>query len=149
MSRVALLDVNVLLALFDPAHVHHEVAHDWFSDERESGWATCPLTENGFLRTAGVTARAGGFVSVAALHVGLGTFRSSVGHELWPDDVSLLDDTLFNIELVRGHQQLTDVYLLGLAVKHRGRLVTFDRKVPLAAVKGAQRESLVVLAPAE
>lgn len=149
MSRVALLDVNVLLALFDPGHVHHEIAHDWFADERESGWATCPLTENGFLRTAGVAARSGEFVSVAALRVGLGTFRSSGHHEFWPDDVSLLDDRLFHVDLVRGHQQLTDVYLLGLAVRHRGCLVTFDRKIPLGAVKGARRESIVVLAPEE
>ena len=50
MSRVALLDVNVLVALFDSSHVHHEVAHDWFADHRAQGWATCPHTENGFVR---------------------------------------------------------------------------------------------------
>ena len=53
MSRVALLDVNVLVALFNPVHVHQELAHDWFADHRASGWATCPLTENGFLRVLG------------------------------------------------------------------------------------------------
>ena len=67
MSRVALLDVNLLLALFDPDHVHHEVAHDRFADERESGWATCPMTGNGFVRTASVVARSGEFVPVTVL----------------------------------------------------------------------------------
>lgn len=148
-SSVALLDVNVLVALFDPAHVHHEIAHDWFADHREQGWATCPLTENGFLRTAGTVAGASEFVTVAALADRLRTFRSSGHHEFWPDDLSLLDERLFDTERARGHQQLTDVYLLGLAVKRRGTLVTFDRKVQLATVKGARREHLDVLAPAE
>lgn len=147
--RVALLDVNVLVALFDPAHVHHEVAHDWFADHRELGWATCPLTENGFLRTASAVARAREFVTIPALADSFRRFRSSGHHEFWPDDVTWLDERLFNTELTRGHQQLTDVYLLGLAVKRRGRLVTFDQKVPLGAVKGATSESLQVLSPAD
>lgn len=53
MSHPALLDVNLLVALFDPDHVHHEVAHDWFSDHRADGWATCPVTENGCIRVLG------------------------------------------------------------------------------------------------
>ena len=147
MSRVSLLDVNVLVALFDPGHVHHEITHDWFADERESGWATCPMTENGFLRTASVVARSGQFVPVTVLREALRKFCSSGHHEFWPHDISLLDERLFNAELIRGHQQLTDVYLLGLAVKRRGRLVTLDQKIPLGAVNGARRESIVVLAP--
>ena len=147
--KVALLDVNVLVALFDPAHVHHEIAHDWFADHREQGWATCPLTENGFLRTASSVAQAGEFVTVTALADGLRKFRSSGYHEFWPHDLSLLDERVFNMAFARGHQQLTDVYLLGVAVKRNGRLVTFDRKIQLAAVKGATRASLEVLAPAE
>ncbi len=149
LPKVALLDVNVLVALFDPAHIHHEIAHDWFADHRELGWATCPLTENGFLRTALTVARAREFVTVQELVDRFRTFRSSGHHEFWADAVTLLDQRLFNIELVRGHQQLTDVYLLGLAVKRRGVLVTFDRKIPLGAVKGARRDHLEVVAPAE
>jgi uncharacterized protein len=148
-QRVALLDVNVLVALFDPAHVHHEIAHDWFADHRERGWATCPLTENGFLRTASSVAQAGELVTVAVLAEGLRTFRSSGGHEFWPDDLSLLDERIFNVAVTRGHQQLTDVYLLGVAVKRNGTLVTFDRRIQLAAVHGATATSLEVLAPAE
>jgi hypothetical protein len=142
-----LLDVNVLLALFEPAHTHHEIAHDWFADNREFGWATCPVTENGFLRTAGTVARTSGtFVMIPELMNRLRQFRLSGHHEFWPDDLSLLDDEVFNAEVARGHQQLTDVYLLGLAVKRQGRLVTFDQRIPLGAVKMAGRESLEVLA---
>ena len=143
--KVALLDVNVLLALFDPGHTHHEIAHDWFADNREFGWATCPLTENGFLRTAGTVARASEFVPIPALVDRLRKFRSSGHHEFWTDDISLLDERLFNAPRARGHQQFTDVYLLGLAVRRGGRLVTFDRRIPLAAVKGATRAALEVV----
>ena len=147
-NKVALLDVNVLLALFDPAHTHHEIAHDWFADNREFGWATCPLTENGFLRTAGragTVARASEFVTIPTLVKHLRKFRSSAHHEFWPDDISLLNERLFDAEFTRGRQQLTDIYLLGLAVKRGGRLVTFDQRIPLAAVKGATRAALEVV----
>lgn len=147
--RVALLDVNVLVALFDPDHIHHEVAHDWFADHREQGWATCPLTENGFLRTASRVARTRELVSVPALAEHFRRFRTSGHHEFWPDDLSLLDERLFNSELARGRRQLTDVYLLGLAVKRKGVLATFDQKIPADAVKDARREHLEVLAPIE
>jgi toxin-antitoxin system PIN domain toxin len=142
---VALLDVNVLIALFDPDHVHHEIAHDWFEDHRASGWATCPLTENGFVRVLGNLARTGQFVPIPDLVDRLRTFCASGHHEFWPDVVSLRDEQLFDLSVARGHRQLTDVYLLGLAVKRRGHLATFDQKLPLASVKGARRDMLDVL----
>jgi len=148
MTRAALLDVNVLIALFDPDHVHHEIAHDWFADHRAAGWATCPLTENGFVRVLGNPARGGEITRVPELIVRLRTFCASGYHEFWPDSISLCDERLFHPSLARGHKQLTDVYLLGLAVKRGGCLVTFDGKVPLGAVKGARRESLAVVSPA-
>jgi uncharacterized protein len=147
MSRIALLDVNVLVALFDPAHVHHDIAHAWFADNRDHGWATCPLTENGFLRTANVGRRE--FVPVPELVDHLDTFRSTHGHHFWVDDLSLVDRRLFNASVMHGRRQLTDIYLLGLAVKQQARLVTLDQRIPLAAVKGAQAENLVVLSPSE
>ena len=147
MSHVALLDVNVLVALFDPVHVHHDIAHDWFGDNRDDGWATCPLTENGFLRTANVARRE--FVPVPELVDHLHTFRSTRGHHFWVDDLSLVDRQLFHVPVMHGRRQLTDIYLLGLAVKQQARLVTFDQRIPLAAVKGARAENLVVLTPSE
>lgn len=151
MSRarpVALLDVNVLLSLFDPAHIHHDVAHDWFAEHRGE-WATCPLTQNGFLRNAAALSKTQHPMTVPEIVEGLQAFTSSVRHRFWADDISLLDEKRFTAELVLGHQQLTDVYLLGLAVKHQGVLATFDRKIPLAAIKGARAEHVELLGVAE
>jgi toxin-antitoxin system PIN domain toxin len=148
VTRVALLDVHVLVALFDPDHVHHDLAHDWFSDERAGGWATSPLTENGFVRVVGNTARRGEFMPIPEVAAMLRTFRASGHHHFWPDDVSLFDDRVFDVRRVRGHRHVTDVYLLGLAVAHGGRLATFDAGVRLDTVKGATRASLAVITPA-
>jgi uncharacterized protein len=145
---IALLDVNVLLALFDPDHVHHDIAHDWFADGC-SGWASCPLTENGYLRTANVAAPKGEFVSTGRLIDGLRTFQASSRHEFWTDDVTLLERARVDSRHVHGTRQITDIYLLALAVAHGGQLATFDSRIPVAAVKGAQPEHLVILAPAE
>jgi uncharacterized protein len=146
MSGVALLDVNVLIALFDPDHVHHDAAHDWFADEGAGGWATCPLTENGFVRTLTNLPRRGEFMSIPDTVARLRTFCASGHHEFWSDDVSLCDDDRFDAMRIRGHRQLPDVYLLGLAVAHHGRLVTFDGGIRLESVKGATRGSLAVIA---
>jgi uncharacterized protein len=148
VTRIALLDVNVLLALFDPDHVHHDVAHDWFEASGHAGWASCPITENGFLRNANVGRKAQ-FVPVAAVTELLRTFQRAGDHEFWNDDVSLLDEARFDADRIHGNRPITDVYLLALAVAHEGQLVTFDARIPLAAVRGARREHLVVLAPAE
>ncbi len=149
MSGVALLDVNVLVALFNPDHVHHEVAHDWFADNRGDGWATCPVTENGFVRVVANPAYGGVLHSPSALVGRLRTFCADRHHLFWPDSVSLHDDTLFNPAMMTSHRALTDIYLLGLAVKHRGRLVTFDRTIPLKAVKGVGPRMLHVVAPVD
>jgi toxin-antitoxin system PIN domain toxin len=148
-SRVGLLDVNVLVALFDPDHVHHEVAHDWFARHREHGWATCPLTENGFVRI--VSNPAYGFEGLradAALTL-LKTFLGTGGHAFWRDALSLTDERLFDLTLATGHRQVTDIYLLGLATAREGCLVTFDRSIPRAAVKGAGPEALCLIAPTD
>ena len=147
MTGAALLDVNVLVALFNPVHVHHEIAHDWFADHRESGtgWATCPLTENGFLRVLGNPARTGEFVPLPRLVEHLRRWCANDDHQFWPDVLSLRDARLFNVSRLRGHKQIADIYLLGLAVKRGGCLVTFDRKISLGAVKAARPDSLTVL----
>jgi uncharacterized protein len=144
MSRRALLDVNVLIALFDSGHVHHEPAHDWFADHHAIGWATCPLTENGFLRYLTHSRRP---VEEDRATV-LGSLRklcSSGHHEFWPDAVSLRDASLFDASAIVSHRQLTDVYLLGLATRMGGTLATFDAHVPLHAVRGATRDQLSVI----
>jgi hypothetical protein len=149
MSRAGLLDVNVLVALFDPDHVHHDVAHDWFAESGRSGWATCPLTEAGFVRVLSNPAYGGGAIRATDLVGRLRRFCRSGGHVFWPDGVSLLDESVFDVAHVAGHRQLTDIYLLGLAHACGGYLATFDRGIPFRAVKGATAASIEVIAPLE
>jgi hypothetical protein len=149
MSRAGLLDVNVLVALFDPDHVHHDVAHDWFADRGRSGWATCPFTEAGFIRVLSNPAYGGGAIRARDLVGRLRRFCRSGGHVFWPDDLSLLDESVFDASHVAGHRQLTDIYLLGLAHTRGGYLATFDRGIPMRAVKGATAASIEVIAPLE
>jgi hypothetical protein len=147
VATVALLDVNVLVALFDADHVHHDLAHDWFADHRGRGWATCPLTENGFVRVLSHPGYVNPPHRPVDLVARLRTLCASGGHRFWEDDVSLSDARLFDLRFA-GSRHVTDVYLLGLAARHRGCLVTFDRQIPLKAVKGAGREALTVIAAA-
>ena len=145
MSAVALLDVNLLVALFDPDHVHHSLAHDWFAESRSAGWATCPVTENGFVRVLAHPAYGAPVARPVDLVERLRVFCASGHHHFWPDAVSIRDRALFNPSYVAGHRQLTDIYLLGLARKMGGRLATLDRAIPLMAVVGARAEHLQVL----
>lgn len=145
MTRPALLDVNVLVALFDPDHVNHEAAHAWFAAARDGGWSTCPLTENGLVRILSNAAYSGVHEMPAAVRQRLSAFCASGGHVFWPDDVSLRDERLFSLSAAITHRHVTDVYLLALARHKGGRLASFDRRIPLSAVKGAERSHLEVI----
>ena len=138
------MDVNVLLALADLAHIHHGRARSWWSTHQADGWASCPLTQNGFVRIISKPGYERPIPLQTALS-GLATQLAQPSHEFWPDDISITDDTLFDHAFVLGPNQITDVYLLGLAAKRGGRLVTFDRGLPLRAVRRAEPRHLVVL----
>jgi uncharacterized protein len=140
----ALFDVNVLVAMFDAQHLHHTRALHWWSQNRTHGWSTCPLTQNGFLRV--VSQPSYPFpVSIADAFENLRSNTQTDEHAFWPDDVSLLDERAINREHLLGPKQLTDVYLLALAVRHGGRLATFDRGIPVAAIRKAESRHLVVI----
>ncbi|MCL4299934.1 MAG: VapC toxin family PIN domain ribonuclease [Anaerolineae bacterium] len=129
---VYLLDINLLLALADPMHVHHEAAHRWFGQTGQMAWATCPLTENGFVRIAShpkYPNRPGDVAAVLAL---LRQFCAAPKHRFWPEDISLRDLLLPGAVITPGH--VTDVYLLGLAVHHRGKLATLDQHIPTTTI---------------
>ena len=145
MSGVALLDVNVLVALVDPNHVHHEAAHAWFAPNRSGGWATCPLTENGVVRVLSNPAYGAEPERPVALLARLRTFCASGGHVFWPDDVTLRSARTLRAGAALSHATLTDVYLLALAVAHDGRLATFDRRIPVAVVAGAAKAHLELI----
>jgi hypothetical protein len=130
-----LLDVNVVLALFDPNHVSHEAAHHWFETVGRHAWATCPLVENGVVRIAShpsYPSRPGGPKDVLEL---LKRLCAASSHQFWPDSVSLLDDTLFEPNVPIAHDHINDVYLLALSVQQGGKLATFDRRIPFNAVR--------------
>ena len=142
---IALLDVNVLVALHDPAHPNHEDAHRWFGRNRKRGWATCPVTVNGCVRVLSNPAYPTVAATPAEAASRLRILCAGPDHEFWSDSVSLLDESLFRPQAITGHQQITDIYLLGLAVRHGGRLATFDRSIPLKAVVGAGPDRLELI----
>jgi len=141
----ALLDVNVIIALLDPDHVFHERAHDWWAANGQLGWASCPLTENGVVRimsNPGYSRKAR--FTPGDLIARLRQFASQSNHELWPDDLTLRDEKCFATGHLHSSRLLTDLYLLGLAAKHDGRLVTFDQGIPISAVSNAKTDNLFV-----
>ena len=139
----ALLDVNVLVALLQPDHIHFERAHAWWGAQSD-GWASCPLTQNGFLRIVSQPSYPRP-LPVARAIAEVAAQIAATDHQFWPDDVSLLDGDVVHRTRLLGPKQLTDVYLLALALKNEGCLVTFDRTIPIQAVRRAQAENLLVL----
>ena len=139
-----LYDVSALLALLDEEHWKHHSVSEWFEGNLEQGWASCPLTQNGFLR---IISRPGysSPLSLTEAHQRLLGVTSSQHHQFIADDISLLDDTLVRFRDLTGPGQLTDVYLAALAVAHDMRLVTLDARILIDAVWGADHSRLVVI----
>ncbi|MEA3246751.1 MAG: TA system VapC family ribonuclease toxin [Gemmatimonadota bacterium] len=140
----ALLDVNVLIALLDADHASHSAAMTWFAEHAERGWASCPITQNGCVRIMSHPSYPNAH-PVTGVVDRLRDATAHAAHAFWPDDISLLDATLVDARRVHGPRQLTDAYLLALAVARGGRLVTFDTNIPASAVAGARPKHLVVL----
>ena len=142
---IALLDVNVLIALLDADHIHHRAATSWLSKHLNAGWASCPLTQNGCIRILSQpaypnhapAAEVAGRLAEAARHP---------AHRFWPDSASLLSPGLMEWTRLLSGRQITDAYLLALAVKNKGTFVTLDHGVPLAAVASAQAKHLTLIA---
>jgi hypothetical protein len=140
----ALLDINVLIALLDSDHALHERAREWFGRNAPRGWASCPITQNGCVR---VMAHPGypNALPVRPVMERLREATRSPYHEFWTDDVSLLDPRVADASRIHGPRQLTDLYLLALAVRRDGWFVTFDASVSASAVKGAEKRHIVIL----
>lgn len=142
--RRALLDVNVLLALLDSDHVDHKLAREWINAEISYGWASCAITQNGFVRIASQPRYPGAVTPSQAIER-LARASGSDHHQFWTCSVSLLDDQVIDRSRLHGHRQVTDAYLLALATINDGRFVTFDRAIVLTAVSGASEANLTVL----
>ena len=141
---VALLDVNVLIALLDASHMHHASATQWLSAHLDEGWASCPLTQNGCIRILSQTAYPNR-APAADVAARLAEATQHPAHHFWPDAVSLLSPGLMAWKNLLTGRHITDAYLLALAVNNHGVFVTLDQGIPLAAVQGSQIKHLVVL----
>jgi toxin-antitoxin system PIN domain toxin len=130
-----LLDVNILVALMDPMHSQSDIAHRWFAEIGTHSWATCPITQNGVIRIASnprFTNIPGNPRDVAEI---VRRFVAHPDHQFWPDDISLLDASLVDTSRLLTPGQITDSYLLALAIAHGGKLATLDRRLITDAAK--------------
>ena len=140
----SLLDVNVLIALLDAAHVHHGLATDWLGSNIGHGWASCAITQLGCIRIMSQPAYPNA-QPAALVAERLAEAASDRHHQFWAADVDLLASDRINWSGMLVSRHATDAYLLALAVTHGGRFVTFDRRVPLAAVPAAETRNLAVI----
>lgn len=140
-----LLDVNVLVALAWPNHVHHGVARAWFRLHSPSGWATCPLTESGFVRVSSHPAVPHAATPADAIAV-LGLLRDLPGHAFWDDDISIVSSPHIDRPRIASHRQVTDAHLVGVARRHGGSLATLDRRLPPLLARGEDDPAVVLIA---
>jgi hypothetical protein len=135
----ALLDVNALIALVDTDHTGHPAVRKWFMKHHVSGWATCPIVENGMVRVLSQPAYPSGRRTPAEAIEVLNALKAAFAddYEFWPDDASIADDSVFDASLIAGTKLVTDIYLLALALRHNGSLLSLDRSLAWRAVRGA------------
>jgi len=141
-----LLDVNILIAMAWPTHRDHEKVLEWLARHAREGWATCPLTQTSFVRILSNPAfSANALTPTDALTV-LQANLAHPAHRFWADEVSLIDSLKLSIQKLIGYQQVTDAYLLGLAIHKKGKFVTMDRGVrALLPEKSPERDFVVLI----
>jgi len=126
---IFLPDVNVLVALAWPSHVQHGAALRWFVANRSEGWATCPLTQSGFVR---VSSNRNVIPEAKTPQEALDLLRRIVeqpGHRFWQDDIAIAAADEVESKRLLGYRQVTDAHLLALALRRGGRIATFDRGI--------------------
>lgn len=121
-----LLDVNVLIALAWPLHVHHAIAHTWFETVGHESWSTCPLTQLAFVRISSNPKIISTAVSPRAAVQALNDIVALKGHVFWADDLRVNVLPSFSSSALVGHRQVTDAYLIELAKRHKGKVATLD-----------------------
>jgi toxin-antitoxin system PIN domain toxin len=142
---IALYDVNALIALFTPEHPFSNAIQRWHQVNIATGWATCPITQNAFVRIGSQPS----FPQVQSMRLVTDMLKTATalpGHHFWPDDVSIADESVFDHARLKGHRQITDAYLLAIATRKRGRLVTFDASIDHRCVRAATPQNLVAIA---
>ena len=143
-----LLDVNVLIALAGPTHVHHGAAQTWFRRTGQRAWATCPLTQTAFVRISSNPKFIDGAVAPNQAVALLAQVTNATQHEFWPDDLSLVETDTIGWPYVVGHRQVTDAYLRALAQAHGGKLATLDGGVAALLPDANEQQTLLELIPA-
>jgi len=143
---LALPDVNVLVALAWPTHVHHERAHRWLSGYGDAPWATCPLTESGFVRVSSNRAAIPGAKTPREAIQVLEAILERPRHVFVADDFSIADTRHVALDRLVGHRQVTDAHLLGIALKSGAQVITLDRRLPALVASGFERTRVVVIA---
>ena len=139
-----LLDINVLIARVDPGHEHHGRARCWLDAQAGAGLVTCPLTENGFVRIYGHPSYPGGPGSPARAVEELRVIRALGCHRFLGDTISIDDPAAFHSLEGIGPRQVTDLYLLALAARHRISFATFDASIPAGRVVGGPAALVVI-----
>lgn len=138
-----LLDTNLLIALLWPSHEKHDLARKWFTRHRAKGWATCPLTQAGFVRIVSNPAFSRDAVQPREAIQVLSANTAAKDHAFWPDDLPFAEAVAFTGVRLMGHQQVTDAYLLGLAIRRGGVLATLDERIAaLVDAQSAERKAL-------
>jgi len=143
LTQNNLLDLNVLIALTEPGHKHHQKAQDWFNSSCKGRWGVCPLTEAGFVRVTTNPAFCPGPRTMEQAMAILQALKMYPGYWYWAIDESWITLTAPFAARIFGHQQVTDAYLLGLAIKEKGVLVTFNKGIQYMA--GAEFSQNVLL----
>lgn len=141
----ALLDANVLIALAWPRHESHEAVGRWFARHSRAGWATCPFTQSALVRTLSNPSFSPDALTPQNALAVLDANLELPGHHFWAADISLPEAVTLVGRRVTGHRQLTDLYLLALAIHRRGRLATLDKA--LAALDATGHVELIAPAP--
>jgi toxin-antitoxin system PIN domain toxin len=144
---IALLDVNVLVALAWPNHVHHRAARRWFRPQQSLGWATCPVTQNGFIRVSSNRSIIPEARTPQEAAILLRSMISLAGHSFWSDDSSLLGEKWIPLDRIATHRQVTDAHLLVLALCRGGRLASFDRGISRLLPPGIVPDQVLQLIP--
>ncbi len=145
---ITLLDVNVLVALAWPNHIHHEAALKWFERNQPEGWATCPVTQSGFVRVSSNRQIIPEAKSPGESILLLRRMTEVGSHFFWSDDTSLLDSDFISAQRIIGHRQVTDAHLVALTLRQQGRLATFDKGVAQVVPPTVKPEDvLIFLAP--
>lgn len=140
-----LLDTNLLIALLWPSHEQHELAVRWFRRHRAQGWSTCPFTETGFIRIVSNPAFSRDAVLPREASKVLSANTAAADHTFWPDDAPFAEVAAFAGVRLIGHQQVTDAYLLGLAIRRGGALATLDQRIAALAVPDSAEQGAVVV----